>query len=113
KEWTVGTTEQHAARCSTTSASPSRSASSLPPRVTMIKTAFSPMPELIVSFSRAVEPNRAREQRDRAEEQSSDHVRFPVHVEVKPIEEHQHDDCDRADHGNHTHTRRRRQIYHP
>src|SRR5260370_871774 len=60
-EWTVGTTEQHAARCSTTRASPRRSASSRPPVVTMIKTAFSPIAVLIVGLPRPVKPHGARE----------------------------------------------------
>src|SRR5438067_756166 len=109
-EWTVGMTEQHAARCSTTSASPSRSASSRPPVVTMMSTAFST--ELILGFYGTVEPHRAREQGDRSEDQAAYDVGLPVHVEVEAVEGHDDDDHDGHRHCKRTGERRRRQAAH-
>src|SRR5260370_15554427 len=93
-EWTVGTTEQHAARCATTRASPRRSASSRPPVVTMIKTAFSPIAVLIVGLPRPVKPHGAREKGDPTEQKAADHVGLPVHVEVQAVESDAHNDRD-------------------
>src|SRR5260370_36080141 len=90
-EWTVGTTEQHAARCSTTRASPRRSASSRPPVVTMIKTAFSPIAVLIVGLPSPVKPHGAREKGDPTEQKPADHAALPVHVEAQAVRRGDHE----------------------
>ena len=55
-----------------------------------------PHAHLILGLSRTVKPDRAGEERDGAEDQAADHIRFPVNVEVQAIERHHHDDQDRA-----------------
>src|SRR5258708_35570563 len=85
-EWPGGPTEQHAARCPTTRASPRRSASSRPPVVTMIKTAFSPIAVLIVGLPRPVKPHGASEKGDPTEQKPADHVGLPVHVEEHAVQ---------------------------
>jgi hypothetical protein len=55
-----------------------------------------PHAHLILGLSRTVKPDRAGKERDGAEDQAADHVRFPVNVEVQAIECHHHDDRDRG-----------------
>src|SRR5258708_1979911 len=93
-------TEQHPARCSTTRASPRRSASLRPPVVTMIKTALSPTP-LIVGLYRTVQPDGRRPKGNAAQQQAPDHVRLPVDVQVEAVEGHDDDDQDRDRQGEH------------
>src|ERR1700694_790936 len=94
-------TEQHPARRSTTRASPRRSASSRPPVVTMIRTAFSAT-GLILGFSRAIQPDGGGEQRDSTQQQPTDDIGLPMHIEVQAVEHHQDDDSDRDRDGERT-----------
>src|ERR1700682_157563 len=105
-EWTFGPTEQEPARCSTTRASPNLSASSRPPVVTMITTALSPTP-LILGLSWPVQPDRRGHECDACEQDAADHVRFPVDVEIQPVESHDDDDRDRHRNGQRPHHGRR------
>src|ERR1700682_2854992 len=101
-EWTFGPTEQEPARCSTTRASPSLSASSRPPVVTMITTALSPTP-LILGLSGAVEPDGRRDKCDGAEQEAADDVRLPMDVEIQAVESNDDDDRDRHRNGKRSH----------